>query len=70
MSYNRNLGVRGHIQVIAYVTQALSCLCRRIVNMVENPVLGGGEAAQQNGGCKNKQQLKKPAHFYFLQLVG
>jgi hypothetical protein len=38
--------------------------------MVENPVLGGGEAAQQNGGCKNKQQLKKPAHFYFLQLVG
>jgi len=54
MSYNRNLGVGGHIQVIAYVAQTLGCLGRRIVDMVENPVLGDGEAAKQNRGCKNK----------------
>jgi hypothetical protein len=38
--------------------------------VVENPVLGDGDVTQQDRGRKNKQQLKKTAHVYFLQLVG
>jgi hypothetical protein len=70
MGHNRNLGVGGDIQVIAYVAQALGGLGRRIIDVVDNSVLGYGDAAYQDGGRKNKQQLKKPAHVYFLQLVG
>ena len=68
MSHNRNLGVGGHIQVVAYVAQAFGGLGRRIVDVVNNPVLGDGEAAQQDGGCKNKQHLKNPFCVHFLPL--
>jgi len=56
--------------VVADVAQSLGGLGRCIVDVIQHPVLGDGGAAQKDGGCKNKQQLKNPAHVYFLQLIG